>query len=106
MNWEASKVTDLCISILLNNMGWYFGVIGKIHNTECLIYIFTGKCEIGTPGIFNKILYHSWYKQLRNESSYILINPTNKNVHFYNQINGEIPNSAVFDPETINPHGL
>ena len=56
--------------------------------------------------MFNKILYHSQYKQLNNESSYIMINPTNKNVHFYNQINGEISSSAVFDPETLNPHDL
>ena len=43
MNWKKSNITGLCIGILLNNIGWYLGVTGKIHNGECLIYIFTGK---------------------------------------------------------------
>ena len=59
-------------------MGWYLGVIGKIHNDECLIYTFTGKFENSTPITFNKKLYHS----LRNQFSPILINTTHKNVHF------------------------
>ena len=62
MNWKTSDVNGLCISIFLNRMGWYLVVIGNIHNDECLIYIFTEKVENGTPIIFNKILYYSWYK--------------------------------------------
>ena len=49
MNWEKSDVNGLCISILLDNMGWFLGVIGKLHNDECLIYIFTGNVENVTP---------------------------------------------------------
>ena len=37
-------------------MVWYLGVIGKLHNDECLIYILTGKVENGTPIIFDKTL--------------------------------------------------
>ena len=62
MNWKTSDVNVLCMSIFLYNMGWLLGVIGKIHNDECLIYIFTGNVENGTPLIFNKTIYPSWYK--------------------------------------------
>ena len=46
LNWKTSSVNGLCISFLLNNMGWYLGVIGKIHNDECLIYMIKGKVEM------------------------------------------------------------
>ena len=46
INRKTSYVIGLCISILLNNMGWYLGVIGKLHNDECLIYILTGNVEM------------------------------------------------------------
>ena len=62
MNWKTSDVNGLYISIFSNNMGRYLGVIGNPHNDECLIYIFLGKVENGTPIIFNKKLYYSWYK--------------------------------------------
>ena len=62
MNWKTADVNGVCISILLNNMGWYLSVIGKLHNDECLIYIFTGEFENDTPIIFNKTLYQYWYK--------------------------------------------
>ena len=61
-NWKTSDVNGLCISILLDNMGWLLGVIGIPHNGECLIYIFTGNFENDTPTIFNKKIYSSWYK--------------------------------------------
>ena len=61
-------------------MGWYLDVILKLHNDEYLIYIFTGKVEKGTKIIFNKKLYHSWYKELGNPFSPILINTIHKNV--------------------------
>ena len=48
MSWKISDVNGLCISIFLNKMGWYLGVIGRIHNDEYLIYILTGKVENGT----------------------------------------------------------
>ena len=47
-------------------MGWYLVVIIELHNAECIIYIFTGKVENGTPIIFNKTIYHYWYKELSN----------------------------------------
>ena len=61
MNWRGTDANGLYVSIFLKKMGWYLGVIGKLHNDECLIYIFTGKVQNGTPGVFNKILYHCWY---------------------------------------------
>ena len=59
MNWKTSDVTGFCITILFNNMGWYLGVIGNLHNNEYLIYIFTYKVENGNYIIFNKTLYNS-----------------------------------------------
>ena len=66
MNWKSLDVNVLCISTLLNKMGWYLGAIVNIHNDKCLIYKFAGKVENGTPIIFNKTLYNYWYKELRN----------------------------------------
>ena len=57
------------------------GVIGKLQNAECFIYIFTGKVENDTSIVFNKTLYHSCYIELRNHFSSILINTKHKNVH-------------------------
>ena len=58
MNWKTSDVNGLCIFSLLDKMGWFFGVTVKLHNDECLIYIFTGNVENGTPIIFNKQFVH------------------------------------------------
>ena len=80
MDHKTSNVHGLCISIL-NQMGWYLGVIVKLHNYQFLIYIFTDKFENGTLIIFNKTLYHSWYEEFRNHFSPILINTTHINVH-------------------------
>ena len=102
MNRKTSNVNDFCISIFLNKMGWYLGFIGKLCNDECLIYIFTGKVEKGTPIMFNKTLYHSWHKEWRNHFSPILIHTTHKNVH-KKQINGKITRNSLIYPETINP---
>ena len=66
MNWKTSYVNGLCISIILNNMRWYLAVIVNLHNNEYLMHIFTRKFENITLTIFNKKLYHSWYKELRN----------------------------------------
>ena len=62
MNWKAAYLNGSCISIFLDNVGWLFGVKGKLHNDECLIYIFTVNVDNGTPIIFNKTIYLSWYK--------------------------------------------
>ena len=46
MNWKSSDVNVLCMSILLDKMGWFLGVIGKLHNDECLTYIFIRSVEV------------------------------------------------------------
>ena len=66
------------------------GVIGKFHNGEYLIYIFTGNVENSNPIIFNNNK-SSWYKELRTNFSPILINTSDKNVHFLIKLMGEIP---------------
>ena len=43
----------------------YLGVIGKLHNNECLIDTFTEKAQNVTPIIFNKTLYNLFYKNLK-----------------------------------------
>ena len=100
MNWKTSDVNGLCITILLNNMVWYLGVKWKLNNDEFFTYIFTGKFENGTPIVFNNKLYHYWYKEIINHFSPILINTTHRNVHFSNQINGDITSTSVSYPET------
>ena len=62
MNWKTSDVNGFCLSIFLDKMGWFFGFIGKLHNDELLIYIFTENVENSTPIIFNKTIYSSCYK--------------------------------------------
>ena len=63
-------------------MGWYLGVTGKLHNDECLIYIFTGEVPDVTPKIFTNSQYKCWFKKLRNQFSPFLINNKHENVHF------------------------
>ena len=62
MNWKGTDSNCLWVSIILNNMGWYLGVIGNLHNDEFVIYISIGKVQNSTPSIFNKSLYRCWYK--------------------------------------------
>ena len=62
LNWNRRDANDLCVSILLYYMGRYLEVIGKIHDDEYMIYIFTDKFINGTPSIFNKSNYRGWYK--------------------------------------------
>ena len=68
----------MCVYILLKDVGCYLGVIGKLHNDECLIYIFTGEVLNDTPNIFNRLHYHCWYKILRNKCLPVMIDTTNK----------------------------
>ena len=53
MNFKTDA-NGLCVSISLKNMRWYLGVLGNFQKDECLIYIFIGKFQNGTPNIFNK----------------------------------------------------
>ena len=46
MNCKTSYLNGLCISIFLDKMGWLLDVIGKPHNDEYLIYIFTVTVEM------------------------------------------------------------
>ena len=64
MNMKTSDLNCLSILILLNKMGWYLGVIVKLHNDECSIYIFTWKVENGTQIVFNK---HCIFIVIKNE---------------------------------------
>ena len=32
MNCKGTDENDLCVSILLNKMGWYLGIIVNLHN--------------------------------------------------------------------------
>ena len=57
-------------------MGCYLGVIGKRHNDEYFINVFAVKVLNGTPGIFNKLHYHCWYKELTNKFSTVTIATT------------------------------
>ena len=62
LKWIKKDANGFCVSILLKNVLLHLGFIGKLHNDEFLIDIFTGKFQNGTPIIFNKTLYHCWYK--------------------------------------------
>ena len=62
MNWKRIDANFLCVSNFFRDVDWYLGVIGNLHNDECVIYIFTVKSQNGDPSIFNKSLYHCWYK--------------------------------------------
>ena len=78
------------------------GIIGKPHNDECIIYIFTGNFQNSTPSIFNKSLYHFWCKESRNIFSPVMVDTTHKNFHILDQINGKIHSSCIIDQQTIN----
>ena len=97
INMEWKDANRLCVFIFFKYMGCYLVVIGKLHNNECLIHIFTGEVINDTPNIFNKSKYYGWYKDIRNHFSPVLINTTHKNVHFFNQIKGNIPRSGTID---------
>ena len=32
LNWNRKYANGFCVSIFLKDMGWYFGVIGKLNN--------------------------------------------------------------------------
>ena len=104
MNWKTSYRNGFCIQIFLDNIGWFLGVIEKLHNDECIIYIFTGNVENGKPIIFNKTIDSSWHKELRTHFSPILINTSHNNIRFKNQTNGEIPRIGEIDLETMGSH--
>ena len=71
-----------------------------------IIYKLTGNVENCSTIIFNKTIYSSWYKYLRTRFSPILVNTSQTNVHFLNQMNGKFPRRGVIDQETININDL
>ena len=91
-------------SIFIKDMESYLGVIGKHHNDKCLINIFTGEFLNGTQNIFTNSQYHFWFKELRKQFSPVLINTTHENIHFLNQVKGEIPICGIIEPKTLNKH--
>ena len=52
IRWDKRDANGLCVSIFIKDMVRYLGDIGKLHNEECIIYIFTGKVIYGNPKIF------------------------------------------------------
>ena len=85
-------------------MACYLGLIEKLNNHECIIYIFTGKIQNGTPSIFDKSIYHCWYKESRNKFSPVMIDTTHNNVRLEKKTNRNIPRIGVIDQQTINIH--
>ena len=49
LNWYWKDVYGFCVSIFSEYMGDYLLVIEKLHNNECLIYIFIGEVISVTP---------------------------------------------------------
>ena len=64
------------------------------------IYIFTEEVQDITPNIFTKSTFYSWFEQLRDKQSTVLINTTHRNVHLLNQVNREIPRYGRIYPKT------
>ena len=38
--WNKINADGLCFSIFIKDMGWYLGVIGRLHNESYHIYIY------------------------------------------------------------------
>ena len=72
-------------------MGWYLGVIGRLYNEKCLIYIFTVEVQDVTPKTFTNENYNGWFQQLKYQFSPVLVNNTYDNTHFSNQGKEKIP---------------
>ena len=104
--WNRKYASVLCVSVWFKDMGWYLGVIGRIHNDECLIYLFTGEVLNGNPNIFTNLQYHCWYKELRDQFVPVLINTTHENVYFWNQVKWNIHRSGKIDWKTTNQNYL
>ena len=52
-----------CLNIYFE-MGWYIGVIGRLHYKETLVHLIMVEVRNGTPNIFKGIKYVSWFQQL------------------------------------------
>ena len=76
LNWNKTYENGFFVYIFFKDMGGYVGVIGNLHNDECLIYIFTDGVLNDTLNMFNKSDYYCWYKEVRIEISPVLNNST------------------------------
>ena len=56
----------------------YLGVLGRLHDEETLIYMFTGEVTNGTPNILKGIQYESWFQHLRDQFCSIIIDTTSE----------------------------
>ena len=57
--WNMIYANGLCISIFIKDTLWYLGVIVKLHNNECLIYIFIVEVLYGTPKMFTNYQHYT-----------------------------------------------
>ena len=71
--WNNRDSNGLCVSILIKYMEWYLVVIGKLHNEECLIYIFIREIKYDTPNILKNSHYNSLFKELRDQIFQLLL---------------------------------
>ena len=63
-----------------------------------VLYIFTGEVQYCNPDIFTNEHYTSWFQQLRDQCLPVLINSTDDNVHFLNQV--QVKNQDVSEQTT------
>ena len=75
-NWNGKYSNGLCVSVFFEYTDWYLRVIGKLHNYECLVYIFTGEGLNVNPSIFNKSHSRCRYKELNEPFLPVIIDTT------------------------------
>ena len=88
LNWKGKYANGLCVYIFFKSMRWYLEVIVKLHNYECVTYIFTGEALNGTQNVFNKSQYHFWYKESRNQILPVIINTTHEHCRLKIKVKG------------------
>ena len=62
IKWGKRNKNGLCVSVFIKYMGLYLGLIGRIHDSDCLIYIFTSSYIDGNPKVFNNSQYNCWFE--------------------------------------------
>ena len=88
--WNKRDANGSCVPVFIIDMGWYLWVIGRLHNDETLVYLFTGEVIDGTPNISSERQDVSWFQQLRYQFLPILINTTSDGVHFFESVERKI----------------
>ena len=64
------------------------------------IYISTEEVQDITPNIFINSPFNSWFQNLSDKQSTVLINTTHRYVHLLNQVKGGIPRCGRIYPNT------